>query len=505
LTTNTRIARRITPLLLLALLLGLGGVSIDAYLDLRRATDRLNMRVQQLLLADRLAQRLDVLLQHETEVILRTGDTPQLEVERTLDSLEALLGELGRGARAEGSPVYVESLRRMTLTCREHAQRIFQLARRGKSPEAVAERDALERTVRFMREDLRGLLSSELERYSGMNEETRLEATRMAVRIISASCALLLASILVLALAYKRELRRSEQLNAELEHRVRSRTRELEETQRQLMDTAHLAGRAEVAVSVLHNVGNVLNSLNITTNLTHQRLSRLPLHNVARTGQLLVEHQASPGWLHADERGRMLPEFLVRLGASLERERGELLTQLREVLEHVEHIKHVVAMQQHHTSGTRVLERMALAELVEMALRLHAADFERSGVEVVRRYSPLPEMRVEKHKVLQILVNLISNACNALVRGRVEQRRLIVHLGWQPETRWHICVEDNGMGIAPEHLDKLFRFGFTTRQGGQGIGLHVSALAAQEMGGALNAHSDGPGRGAAFILEVPVG
>ncbi len=498
-------ARRITPLLLLALLLGLGGVSIDAYLDLRDATARLDGMVQRMLLGNTLAHRLEVLLQQETDVIVRQDEAPRREVKRTLDSLEALLEQLSRGVFAQDSLVYLESLRRMLLTCRESTERISQLAWRGKSPEAVAAREALERTVRFMREDIHALLSNELDHYSGIKENTRQEAARMAVRIISASCALLLASILVLGLAYKRDLREREQLNAELEHRVRLRTLELEKAQRQLVDNAHLAGRAEVAVSVLHNVGNVLNSLNVTTTLTLQGLDRLPLHNVTRTGQLLVEHWECPDWLREDERGRVVPEFLVHLGACLERERGELREQLREVLEHVEHIKHVVAMQNPHAGGTRVLERMALTELVDMALRLHAAEFERAGVEVVRRFTPLPEMQVEKHKVLQILVNLLSNARNALVRGRAEQRRLIIELGWEPETSWHIRVEDNGMGIAPEHLDKLFHFGFTTREDGQGIGLHVSALAAQEMGGSLHAHSEGPGRGAAFVLEVPVG
>jgi C4-dicarboxylate-specific signal transduction histidine kinase len=499
-----RTARRSTPLLLLALLLGLGGVSIYSYLDLRRATARLDLMVRQMVLGDALNHRLDVLLRRETDVIVRQDDAPQREVEQTLDSIEALLEELGRGIRAEGSSLYVESLRRMTLTCREQSQHIFQLTRLGQSPEAVAARDTLERTVRFMREDIHGLVSKELDHYSGISEETRLEAARMALRIVSASCALLLASILVLAMAYKRELRKREQLNAELEHRVRVRTHELEQAQRQLVDTAHLAGRAEVAVSVLHNVGNVLNSLNVTATLTHQGLSHLPLHNVARVGELLTRHRETPGWLHEDERGRVVPDFLVRLGTTLEQERGQLLTQLREVLAHIEHIKHVVAMQNPHAGRGRMLERMELAELVEMALRLHAADFERSGVEVVRHFTPMPQMRVEKHKVLQILVNLLSNAHHALVRGRTGQRRLILHMGWEPGARWHIRVEDNGMGIAPEHLDKLFCFGFTTREDGQGIGLHVSALAAQEMGGSLHVHSGGPGCGAAFVLEVPV-
>ena len=120
-----------------------------------------------------------------------------------------------------------------------------------------------------------------------------------------------------------------------------------------------------------------------------------------------------------------------------------------------------------------------------------------------RRFEALPEVQVEKHKVLQILVNLIANAHKALAEGRETERRIIVRLDWGAPGHWRIQVEDNGIGIAPENLEKLFYFGFTTRKDGHGIGLHSCALAAQEMGGTLVAHSEGLGHGARFTLEVP--
>jgi two-component system, NtrC family, sensor kinase len=125
-------------------------------------------------------------------------------------------------------------------------------------------------------------------------------------------------------------------------------------------------------------------------------------------------------------------------------------------------------------------------------------------VEVVRRFEKLPKVQVEKHKVLQILVNLISNSRRALVEGRETGRRLVLSLGWGEPGRWRIEVEDNGVGIAPDILDRLFHFGFTTRKDGHGIGLHSCALSAQEMGGTLVARSKGVGQGASFLLEVPV-
>ena len=64
-------------------------------------------------------------------------------------------------------------------------------------------------------------------------------------------------------------------------------------------------------------------------------------------------------------------------------------------------------------------------------------------------------------------------------------------------------MEDTGCGIPPENLSRIFTFGFTTRPGGHGFGLHASALAAAEMGGSLTAASDGVGRGARFTLDLP--
>ena len=70
--------------------------------------------------------------------------------------------------------------------------------------------------------------------------------------------------------------------------------------------------------------------------------------------------------------------------------------------------------------------------------------------------------------------------------------------------RVQIAVMDNGVGIPAENMTRIFNHGFTTREKGHGFGLHSAALAAREMGGTLNAHSDGPGQGATFILELPL-
>jgi signal transduction histidine kinase len=105
--------------------------------------------------------------------------------------------------------------------------------------------------------------------------------------------------------------------------------------------------------------------------------------------------------------------------------------------------------------------------------------------------------------MLMILVNLVSNAKYAMDGVAPVERLLTVKLEQHAADRARIEIHDNGMGIAPELLTRIFQYGFTTREEGHGFGLHSSALAAQELGGTLTVHSDGPGRGATFTLEIP--
>lgn len=499
-----RISRTATLLTALALLLVLGGVALYSFLSLRRALARLDLITQEVLLGHEMSAKTQELLHGLSDAIVARDAASQEHVSRTLASLQQHIESFGKGVQAPETRPYLESLRRMTRTCGEHSQRIFLLAQEGHIPEAVAVQNEAARVVHFMREDITRLITGELLYYRERREELGQRAARMAVLIVTTTGAILLSSFLLLGFAFRDELRKREQLNAELEERVRARSLELEVAQRQLVEAAHLAGRAEVAVSMLHNVGNVLNSLNINANLTAETLKRLPLNRITRTGQLISQHRDEPGWLKEDPRGKIVPSFLSELGQELELQRDNLVAHQHEMLEHVEHIKQIIAVQNTHAGRARLVEQASLADLIELALRINHGALVRNEVEVEKHFEPMPEVPLEKHKVLQILVNLIANAHKALSDGRETGRRLILRLGWGAPGSWRIEVEDNGIGIAPESLEKLFFFGFTTRKDGHGIGLHSCALAAQEMKGSLVAQSEGLGHGARFILEAPV-
>ncbi|WNG52124.1 HAMP domain-containing protein [Archangium minus] len=294
------------------------------------------------------------------------------------------------------------------------------------------------------------------------------------------------------------------QANDSLEQRVEERTRELKTVHGQLVQTARQAGMAEIATNVLHNVGNVLNSVYTSSQLARDRVRELRLEHVGKVASLLEEHQAELGtYLSQDERGRNVMPFLNKLGSNLLDERKEILSLLEDVGRYTEHIGDIVKVQQNHARTPRFSEPVSLATLVDDALRINSAALTRHQVKEVRQLRFLPPVMMDKHKVLMILVNLISNAKYAMDETPAEQRILTVTLDTPVADRVRIEVRDNGMGIPQELLTRIFQYGFTTRREGHGFGLHSSSLAAQELGGTLLVHSEGPGRGATFTLELP--
>jgi signal transduction histidine kinase len=194
---------------------------------------------------------------------------------------------------------------------------------------------------------------------------------------------------------------------------------------------------------------------------------------------------------------------LSNLASHLAEEQKEMLQELAALNSNIEHIKEIVAMQQSYAMTSGVLEELPVADLLEDALRMNAGAVERHHLKVIREYSKVPPVVVDKHKVLQILVNLIRNAKYALDDNGHSDKRMILRVGSNGNDSVKISVVDNGVGIPAENLTRIFEHGFTTRKGGHGFGLHSGALAASELGGSLNAHSDGPGKGATFTLELP--
>ncbi|REG27077.1 putative ATPase [Archangium gephyra] len=304
------------------------------------------------------------------------------------------------------------------------------------------------------------------------------------------------------------ELQRTEaalrSANEGLERRVEERTRELKQAQAQLVDTARAAGMAEVASDVLHNVGNVLTSAVINLEQMRSAAAASRFDRAAQLSTLLKEHQEDlVGFLTRDPRGRVLPDYLLALTEELRQERIQLRTNLNEMGLHLEHIHAIIRVQQDYAKTTLILGEWDLAQIIEDSLRFQLAALQRHGVTVTREFTSVPKLQVDKHKVLQILINLLSNAKDAMAEVPEGQRHLCVRLTAEGNVA-RIQVVDSGKGFTLELRKQLFALGFTTRKEGHGFGLHSSALAAQVMGGRLLLESEGPGKGATATLELPV-
>jgi PAS domain S-box-containing protein len=280
---------------------------------------------------------------------------------------------------------------------------------------------------------------------------------------------------------------------------------ELDQLNRKLIDASRQAGMADVATGVLHNVGNVLNSVSVATTVVGERLRQSKLGNLRRAAAMMREQNGHLAeFLTNDPKGRLLPEYLDTVAGQLTEEQDKLIAKVETVAQHVEHIKEIVAMQQSYAKVSGAYENLPVVELIEDALRINVTSFERHGIELVREYEPdLPAVCVDRHKVLQILINLVRNAKHAVEDGGSDHRRMVIKACRTAPGRVIVCVQDNGVGISRENLTKIFTHGFTTKKDGHGFGLHSGANAAKELGGSLMAYSDGPGKGAEFVLELP--
>jgi signal transduction histidine kinase len=278
---------------------------------------------------------------------------------------------------------------------------------------------------------------------------------------------------------------------------------ELEGVHKQLLLASRQAGMAEVATNVLHNVGNVLNSVNVSASLISERIKKSRSTGLARVASLLSEHADNLAAFLSGAQGRRLPAYLQELASELSAEREAAVEELTALRSNVEHIKEIVSVQQSYARRGGITDIVDICTLVEDSLRMNEGAFSRHGVVLVRDFKEVPPIQVDKHKVLQILVNLIRNAKYACDEGPGTVKRVTVRVG-AADGVMSIAVIDTGCGIPQENLERIFNHGFTTRKDGHGFGLHSCALAAKDLGGSLLGESAGPGQGATFTLTLPL-
>ncbi|GIL17362.1 MAG: hypothetical protein BroJett040_11130 [Oligoflexia bacterium] len=292
-------------------------------------------------------------------------------------------------------------------------------------------------------------------------------------------------------------------LTLEIEERQKIQ-KESEELHKQLLGTAKQAGMAEMANSVLHNVGNVLNSVNTSLSLVKDKMKSTKVDKLAQVSQILDNQKEELGrFITEDPRGQAIPSYIKQLSKVLTEEKDQLSREINYLQENVNHIKSIISVQQTQAKSLGVIEDVKPIDVLEDAIKINTRSIQNHHIELVKNITPTPSLLCDKHKLLQVLVNLISNAKDAV--SNLPGKRLIqAHLYLDGHDTVVFEIVDNGVGIPKENLDKIFRHGFTTKQSGHGFGLHSGALAVEEMGGKLIALSDGENKGARFQIRLPL-
>ena len=272
----------------------------------------------------------------------------------------------------------------------------------------------------------------------------------------------------------------------------------------QLLETSRQLGMAEVASDVLHNVGNVLNSINVSIGVVADLVKNSMVGDVGRISQLFQKHREDLGnYFSTNPKGKQIPAYLEKLSSQLAEEQRTAITELDRLRENAQHAQHCVASQQDLARAKGISEPIAVAELLEEALAANQEYLDSSQVAIVREFGEIPLLIVDRRQVLEVMVDVIRNACQAM--ASVSRKQLVVRAELIPGPPDSVCLEvaDSGIGIASDNLTKIFGQGYNTEDSGRGMSLHNGALIAKNLGGALRAHSEGVGHGATFSLDLP--
>lgn len=279
--------------------------------------------------------------------------------------------------------------------------------------------------------------------------------------------------------------------------------KKLQELQEKLLVTARQAGMSEIATSVLHNIGNILNSVNVSLSIMTETLDNINLNNFLNAIELLTENIKNPDFFTLDSKGKQLPLYLQTFSKKLIANQDLLKKETNYLTNNFTHIQDVVNMQKEISGIKNVKESVGLADAFEVAIKM--CDIQtKNNINIIKNYDNGYSILVDKPKLLQILVNLIKNAKESLDMSQNQNKVISLSISENSENNSLVLtVEDNGVGIEFDNLTRIFSMGFTTKAKGHGFGLHSCANASKQLGGSLHVQSEGLNKGARFVLELP--
>ncbi len=270
-------------------------------------------------------------------------------------------------------------------------------------------------------------------------------------------------------------------------------------TQKELVEKAHKAGMAEIATDTIHNVGNILNSVQTSILSIEEILYKSESLNYQKACELLKANLNNlDNFIQNDPKGKKLIEYFLALSDLFNDERGSINRLTERLKEKVEAITNVIASQQSYV-GANLFAKHPLEQIVNDALSILSETIDSYQITTIKFFEEVPVINIQKTKLVHIIINLIKNACEAMRSKTIMDRKL--HLSITADnSSVYLKITDNGAGIPEREINKIFTHGYTTKANGHGFGLHSCANYMAEMRGEINVESAGIEKGSTFIL-----
>jgi len=289
-----------------------------------------------------------------------------------------------------------------------------------------------------------------------------------------------------------------------LEERFEESVAKLEATNVKLIKTSHIAGKAEVAAGVLHNIANVLNSIGISAETVKTRVKSFRTESLQKLAEMLKENDEDlEGFFRTNEKAKMMPRFLMVLSDHFTSEKANCSNLLKDLRKHIVHASEIIKIQQTYSKTSGEDELVSIDDIISNAIQINESAINKNNIELVVNSKGFAPAIVNSHKILQILVNLISNAQHAVSTETISTKKIVIKITELEEESIKVEVKDSGVGISEDNLSKIFDHGFTTKKNGHGFGLNSCRKIAESMNGTLSVSSSGDNLGATFTLRIP--
>lgn len=291
------------------------------------------------------------------------------------------------------------------------------------------------------------------------------------------------------------------------EEKALTLNKELQAIQQKLVYASRQAGMAEIAASVLHNIGNVLNSAGISIDQLKEKLSEVLYQKVDKIADFIKAHASNlPDYMQNDDRGKLLPEYLPVLFHQIQENKSKMLEDIQRLITQHSMMKEILAAQAGLSKSISFQESVSLPNLLDTSLNIVLPEKIQTNKQITisKNYNYYKLIDTDKVLMMQVLVNLLKNAKEAVLASESKLREIEISVNHDDKkNEVSVSIEDTGIGIEADQLEKIFEFGYTNKKSGHGFGLHNCALIVKQLGGKLIVESQGKEKGAIFTLTLP--